>query len=75
MYLADTDAHHASLPYMLTNNDVKKFQEIYKAHTGLDLTFQEAYDQSMRLLRFVKAVHGFMEPEFEKINQPCIDDS
>jgi hypothetical protein len=58
---------------MLTNEDIKEFQTIYKAHTGRDITFQEAYDKGMRLLRFVKAVHGFMEPEFENLNQPCID--
>jgi hypothetical protein len=74
MCLSNTDTHHAFLLYMLTNEDVQKFQEIYKAHTGHDITFQEAYDQGMCLLRFIKAVHGFMESEFEKLNRPCIDD-
>jgi hypothetical protein len=50
---------------MLKEEDVKEFQRIYKERLGRDISYKEAYEKAMRLLRFVKAVYGLLEAEID----------
>jgi hypothetical protein len=40
----------------LTDNDIKKFQALYKAHFGISLSEAEARDQGMKLIRLILLV-------------------
>lgn len=51
---------------MLPEKYVKAVQEAYKARTANDLSYNDAYEKAARLVRLIKAVYGFLEPEFYK---------
>jgi hypothetical protein len=52
---------------MITEKYVMEFQIAYKTHTGVDLSYEEAYEQGMRLLRMIRAVYNLSEPEHEEL--------
>jgi hypothetical protein len=41
---------------MLSDDQVKEFQEIYKATFGEEISFKEAYDQGIRLLCLMQII-------------------
>lgn len=45
------------LMFKLTKVDVAKFQALYKAHFGVDLDYQTAYEKAAKLVRMVEVVY------------------
>ena len=45
---------------MLTENDIKEFQEIYRQEFGKEISYQDAYDGAQKLIRMVQIL---MEPD------------
>ena len=42
----------------LSDDAIQKYQQLYKARFGKDISKEEAYDQGSRLIRLIKAVYG-----------------
>lgn len=41
---------------MLTSQDIKKYQQIYKKVYGVDISYAEALEQGNRVLKFFKVI-------------------
>lgn len=41
---------------MLTDDDIKEFQEMYKARFGKEISKEAAHDSAMKLIRYVKVL-------------------
>ena len=55
---------------MLTNEQITKFQVIYKARFGKEISREEAYRQGAALLRLVELTYEPMtEQEFQRLEQ------
>ncbi len=55
---------------MLSEGQIKKFQELYKAQFGIEINTEEAIEKGERLIRVIKVVstHTFNESNDRKIN-------
>ena len=42
---------------MLSDEQIKKFQELYKKNFGKDISQEEAYEQGIKLIRLVKLIY------------------
>ena len=53
----------------LTNEQVAKFQAIYKAKFGLEISREQAYEQGIKLVRLMQLVYRPMtKGELVKVN-------
>ena len=53
---------------VLSNEDIAKFQTLYKSHFGKEISKEGAYEQGIKLLRLLSIVHKPMtEEEFNFI--------
>lgn len=41
---------------MLSDQDIRQFQVLYKNHFGNDISREEAYNKAIRLIKFIEAV-------------------
>ena len=48
---------------MLSDEAVKEFQKLYKAQFGIELTWQDAAEKALRLLRLYKVVCRDLPPK------------
>ena len=54
---------------MLTNNDITKFQELYKLEFGTDISKEEALEQGIKLLTLMSHVYKPMtEKECDEVD-------
>ena len=51
---------------LLLDVDIKKFQELYKARFGMDISKEEALAKGTQLLRLMEIVYKPMTPEEHK---------
>lgn len=55
---------------MLTEGDIKEFQELYRKRFGKEIGYQDAYDSYMKLLTLMKAIYRPMTKEgLEKLKK------
>ena len=47
----------------LLDEDIKKFQELYKSHFGMDISRQEALEKGTKLVRLMQLVYKPMTQE------------
>lgn len=53
---------------MLSEQSVTKFQELYRAHFGKEISREEACEKGIKLLRLVELVYQPMtESEYQKL--------
>ncbi len=53
---------------MLTNEQVKKFQTLYKQRFGKEISQEEAYEQGTKLLRLVELIYRpITEEEYKQL--------
>ena len=58
----------------LTDDDIKKFQALYKSELGLEISREDAYEKGIKLLRLMSAVYKPMtEEEYELIQKHRMD--
>lgn len=54
----------------LTDEDIVKFQALYKSEFGMEISREEAYEKGIKLLRLVSAVYKPMtQEEYERIQK------
>ena len=53
------------LPPSLSDDEVKRFQNIYKANFWIEISFQDAYQQGMKLIIFLQGIYD-LEKEGKK---------
>ena len=54
----------------LTDDDIKKFQALYKSELGMEISREDAYEKGIKLLRLMSAVYRPMtEKEHEAIER------
>ncbi len=54
----------------LTDEDITKFQALYKSELGMEISRKDAYDKGIKLLRLMSAVYRPMtEKEYEAIEK------
>lgn len=57
---------------MLTNEQIKRFQKIYKKRFGKKIDRNEAYEQGVKLMRLVELVYKPMtETEYIRLRKRC----
>jgi len=55
---------------MLSDEQVKKFQELYKKHFGEEIDKKDALKKSMKLLRLIQMIYKPMtQVEFEAVQK------
>ena len=55
---------------MLSEEQVTKFQQIYKARFGRDISRDEAYDKGIKLLRLIEIIYKPMtESDYNKLQE------
>jgi len=55
---------------MLSNERIKKFQELYKKHFGKELSKEEAYEKGAKLVRLVQLVYRpITEKEYQEFQK------
>ena len=55
---------------MLTDEQITKFQTLYKNRFGKDITRQEAYDKGVKLIRFIELIYKPMtENKYQKLQK------
>ena len=52
---------------MLSDEQIKKFQEIYKERFGKEISREEALEQGVKLLRLVELIYKPMTEEERKL--------
>jgi hypothetical protein len=53
---------------MLSNDQITKFQTLYKNRFGRDIDREEAYEQGVKLIRLIELVYQPMtEAEYQKL--------
>lgn len=60
---------------LLTEAQVKKYQAVYKAHCGEEISLKEATIQAQQLVNFVRVVYDEMRrPEIRAILQRILEE-
>ena len=60
----------ASARSLLSSEDIKKFQALYKEHYGREISKEEALDQGLKLLTLMRCIYKPMtEEEYYRINE------
>jgi len=55
---------------MLSDEQIKKFQIIYKKHFGKEISREEAYEQGAKLIRLVELIYKPMtEDEYRQLEK------
>lgn len=55
---------------MLSDEQITKFQELYKNHFGKDISRNEAYEQGVKLIRLIQFVYkSEIEKEHKEIQK------
>ena len=55
---------------MLTENEVSKFQELYRKRFGKEISREEAYEQGAKLIRLVELIYKPMtEAEYQQLQE------
>ena len=55
---------------MLSEDQITRFQQIYKAHFGRDISRDEAYDKGIKLLRLIEIIYKPMtESDYNKLQE------
>jgi hypothetical protein len=55
---------------VLSDEDVTKFQSLYKSEFGMEISREDAYEKGIKLLRLMSAVYKPMtEKEYEMIQK------
>jgi hypothetical protein len=55
---------------VLTDADIAKFQALYRSEFGKEISAEQAYEQSIKLVRLMSAIYRPMTKEqFEKIQK------
>ncbi|MFA5158544.1 MAG: hypothetical protein WC451_05180 [Patescibacteria group bacterium] len=55
---------------MLSDEQIKKFQALYKNRFGKEISREEAYEQGVKLLRLIEIIYKPMtEKEFQKLQE------
>jgi len=55
---------------MLSNEQVTKFQTLYKKRFGKEISREEAYEQGVRLIRLVELIYKPMtEAEYQQLQE------
>ena len=54
---------------MLSNEQITKFQTLYKNRVGKEISREEAYEQGVKLIRLVELIYKPMTKEEYKIVQ------
>lgn len=55
---------------MLLNDQITKFQTLYKNRFGKDINREEAYEQGVKLIRLVELVYQPMtQAEYQKLQE------
>ena len=51
----------------LTDEQIEKFQELYKTRFGIDISYEDAKDRGLKLIRLVKVVYNpITKEEYKK---------
>lgn len=55
---------------VLTDEDIAKFQALYKSEFGMEISKEDAYEKGIKLFRLMSAVYKPMtEQEYERIQK------
>lgn len=55
---------------MLSDEDIAKFQNLYKSHFGIEISREDAYEQGIKLVRLMSIVYKPMtEDEFKRVQE------
>lgn len=55
---------------MLTNDQIEKFQSLYRNRFGREISREEAYEQGAKLLRLVEIIYKPMtEAEYQQLQK------
>jgi hypothetical protein len=52
---------------MLSENQIREFQEIYKNSFGVEIDKEDAYRQGIKLINLLKSTISFLEKEDRKV--------
>lgn len=59
---------------VLSDEDILKFQALYKSEFGMEISREDAYEKGIKLLQLMSAVYKPMtEEEYERIQKHRID--
>lgn len=59
---------------VLSDEDIVKFQALYKSEFGMEISREDAYEKGIKLLRLMSVVYKPMtEEEYERIQKHRID--
>lgn len=58
-----TSEYREHLPPSLSDDEVKKFQNIYKANFWIEINSQDAYQQGMKLIIFLQGIYDLEQEE------------
>jgi hypothetical protein len=50
---------------MLTEEDIKEFQEMYRTESGVSLSYDEAYDSALKLIKLTEVLINFPANKFD----------
>ena len=57
---------------MLSDEQITKFQMLYKKHFGKEISRDKAYEKGLRLIRLIRLIYGSsIEDEYGKLPQHC----
>ena len=60
---------HAT-PALLTDKDVREYQKLYKARFRKDITYEEAHEQGVKLVRLLELIYKPMPlDEYQRLQQ------
>ena len=69
-----SSSDHAT-PSLLTDEDVCEFQKLYKVRFGKDITYEEAYEQGVKLVRLLELIYTPMTlDEYQRLQRHRRDD-
>lgn len=70
MNLLLSHTNTAKLQYMISDDQIKSFQTLWRNRFGQDISRQEAYEKGVKLLRLVELTYEPMtEAEFELVQK------
>jgi len=59
---------------VLSDEDIVKFQALYKSEFGMEISREDAYEKGIKLLQLMSAVYKPMtEEEYERIQKHRLD--
>ena len=56
--------------FMLSDEQIKKFQMLYKKHFGKEISREEAYERGAKLIRLIELIYKPMtEAEYQQLQE------